>query len=203
MAWKACILWARLLIWLVTEFRSCKNRPGLRLDFLPPPPPHPGVSPTHQSCFSMDFVNPFSMVWKACILWARLLIWLVTEFRSCKNRPGLHVRLDFFPLEKQNWKYLKKKKKKKEKKKKKFRWFKCPMPPDFVIPRSPSTLYTCSQTLLGSTNHLLNLSSYIGLLHLKSIHPLWKILEKCVTWGVWIFKCTFCVVYRLGLSPRE
>ena len=24
----------------------------------------------------------------------------------------------------------------------------------------------------------------IGLLHLKSIHPLWKILEKCTIWGV-------------------
>ena len=23
-----------------------------------------------------------------------------------------------------------------------------------------------------------------GLLHLKVIHPLWKILEKCTTWGV-------------------
>ena len=30
----------------------------------------------------------------------------------------------------------------------------------------------------------------IGQLHLKSIHPLWKILEKCTTGGVWIFKCT-------------
>ena len=31
----------------------------------------------------------------------------------------------------------------------------------------------------------------IGLLRLKSIHPLWKILEKCLTEGVWIFKYTF------------
>ena len=61
--------------------------------------PPPLVYPTtHQSCFSIDFANPFSIAWKACILCARLLIWLVTEFRSCKNRPGL--RLDFFPLEK-------------------------------------------------------------------------------------------------------
>ena len=30
-----------------------------------------------------------------------------------------------------------------------------------------------------------------ALLHLKSIHPLWKILEKCTPGGVWIFKYTF------------
>ena len=30
-----------------------------------------------------------------------------------------------------------------------------------------------------------------GLLHLKSIHPLWKILKKCTTWGVWIFRCMY------------
>ena len=29
------------------------------------------------------------------------------------------------------------------------------------------------------------------LLHLKSLHPLWKIFEKCTTGGVWIFKCTY------------
>ena len=35
----------------------------------------------------------------------------------------------------------------------------------------------------------------IGLLHLKSIHPLGKILEKCrpTTSLVWIFKCTYLV----------
>ena len=31
----------------------------------------------------------------------------------------------------------------------------------------------------------------IGLLHLKLIHHLWKILEKCSTEGVGIFKCTY------------
>ena len=30
-----------------------------------------------------------------------------------------------------------------------------------------------------------------GLLHLKSIHPLWKILEKCSTGDMWIFKCNY------------
>ena len=29
-----------------------------------------------------------------------------------------------------------------------------------------------------------------GLLHLKSIHPLWMNLEKCATGGVQICKCT-------------
>ena len=33
----------------------------------------------------------------------------------------------------------------------------------------------------------------LGLLHLKFIHPLWKILGKCVTGGEWIFKCTYLV----------
>ena len=42
-----------------------------------------------------------------------------------------------------------------------------------------------------------------GLLHLQSLHPLWKIWEKC-TRGVWIFKCTsrlcnfFDTVYNRG-----
>ena len=33
-------------------------------------------------------------------------------------------------------------------------------------------------------------TALIGLLHLKSIHPLWKILKKCAKWGVGIFNCT-------------
>ena len=46
----------------------------------------------------------------------------------------------------------------------------------------------------------------MGLLHLKSIHPLWKILEKCATAQV---ECefssapTFCVIFRLCISQRE
>ena len=42
-----------------------------------------------------------------------------------------------------------------------------------------------------------------GLFHFKSIHPLWKILEKCTEWGVGIFKCThplmdFYIIHHRG-----
>ena len=40
-----------------------------------------------------------------------------------------------------------------------------------------------------------------GLLHLQSIHPLWKILEKCTSEGVRILNApTFSVIFRSGLS---
>ena len=43
-----------------------------------------------------------------------------------------------------------------------------------------------------------------GLLHLKSIPPLWKILES-VSHGECEFSnaSTFCVIFRLGSSQRE
>ena len=44
----------------------------------------------------------------------------------------------------------------------------------------------------------------IGLLHLKSIHPLWKILEKCFIGGMCTFKYTYLLCdFRSGLSQTE
>ena len=43
---------------------------------------------------------------------------------------------------------------------------------------SSITLWAVSVILTGN-----------GLLHLKSIHPLWKILERCTKWRVGIFNC--------------
>ena len=46
--------------------------------------------------------------------------------------------------------------------------------------------------LSHGTDYVETLSEWnIGLHHVKSIHPLWKILEKCTTRGVWIFKSTY------------
>ena len=43
----------------------------------------------------------------------------------------------------------------------------------------------------------------MGYSPLKSIHPLWKILKKNTTEGVWIFECTYLLCnFRLGLSQR-
>ena len=49
--------------------------------------------------------------------------------------------------------------------------------------------------ITSSNLNIIYISYIIGLLHLNSIHPLWKILEKRTTGVVWFLNApTFCVI---------